>query len=328
VPSVILPGHLCFRDEYLSQLPARSFRDINQTMIEQKPPVCNYEGSDYQKSFWDQGGRAYEDAAEARALKRLLPSGGEFMLELGAGAGRNTLRYKNFDRIALVDYSRTQLEQARQRLGDSDRYLYVAADVYNLPFVASLFDSATMIRTLHHMADPVLALLQVKRVMSPGGVFILEFANKRNLKAIARYLFGKQDWSPFSEEPIEFAKLNFNFHPKAVRRYLQECGFQIEKQLTVSHLRVGVLKRILPTSVLTGLDGLLQWTGSFIQVSPSVFTRSYVTGEGEPAVDSNIFICPACGAGLKGAKQDLYCGSCGETWNYDGGIYDFRIMGE
>ena len=40
----------------------------------QTPPVCNYEGSDYQTSFWEKGGRAYEDACEATALKRLLPA--------------------------------------------------------------------------------------------------------------------------------------------------------------------------------------------------------------------------------------------------------------
>jgi ubiquinone/menaquinone biosynthesis C-methylase UbiE len=93
------------------------------------PPVCNYEGSDYQTSFWDQGGREYEDRTEAIALKRLLPTSGRLLLELGAGAGRNTPRYLGFDRVVLLDYSRTQLEQAQQRLGVSDKYIYVAADV-------------------------------------------------------------------------------------------------------------------------------------------------------------------------------------------------------
>ena len=63
------------------------------------PPVCNYEGSDYQKLFWDEGGRAYEDRTEAIALKRLLPKSGRLMLELGAGAGRNTARYMGYERI-------------------------------------------------------------------------------------------------------------------------------------------------------------------------------------------------------------------------------------
>jgi ubiquinone/menaquinone biosynthesis C-methylase UbiE len=131
----------------------------------QTPPICDYEGSDYQQSFWDQGGRAYEDAAEAIALRRLLPSSGKLLLELGAGAGRNTLRYQNYERIVLLDYSRTQLEKAQQHLGSNQRFVYVAADVYRLPFVDGLFDGATMIRTLHHMADAPRALDQVQRVL-------------------------------------------------------------------------------------------------------------------------------------------------------------------
>ena len=65
--------------------------------------------------------RAYEDAVEAVALKRLLPKSGELMLELGAGAGRNTPRYAGYKRVVLVDYSRTQLEQAQARLGTSEQ---------------------------------------------------------------------------------------------------------------------------------------------------------------------------------------------------------------
>jgi len=229
-------------------------------MSDNTPPICDYEGSDYQQRFWDEGGRSYEDAVEAIALERLLLSSGDFMLELGSGAGRNTLRYKNYQRIALLDYSRTQLLQARERLGESGRFLYVAADVYRLPFVSGLFDGTTMIRTLHHMADPALALAQIARVMSPAGIFILEFANKRNLKAMLRYLFGKQSWSPYSHEPVEFADLNFNFHPKAVRGCLQDAGFAIERQLSVSHFRIGFLKKHIPLKLLVGLDAILQHT--------------------------------------------------------------------
>jgi ubiquinone/menaquinone biosynthesis C-methylase UbiE len=289
------------------------------------PPVCNYEGSHYQKDFWEEGGRAYEDGAEAVALKRLLPDKGTFMLELGAGAGRNTPRYKNYQRVALVDYSRTQLEQAREGLGADNRYLFIAADVYKLPFVDGVFDGATMIRTLHHMADPVLALSQVRRVMIPGGIFILEFANKRNLKAMVRYALGKQDWSPYSQEPIEFADLNFDFHPKAVRRYLQATDFEILRQLTVSHFRVDYLKQHIPVKILTALDGLLQPSGSFLQVSPSVFSKCKAVGDSPIASGDGIFQCPVCGSHLDGGEQDQVCKNCGRTWEFREGIYDFRV---
>jgi ubiquinone/menaquinone biosynthesis C-methylase UbiE len=302
------------------------------------PPVCNYEDSDYQRSFWEYGGREYEDRVEAIALKRLLPASGRLLLELGAGAGRNTLRYAGFERIVLLDYSRTQLEQAQAYLGKGDQYIYVAADVYRLPFIDGLFDAATMIRTLHHMADAPMALSQVQSVLCTNGIFILEFANKLNAKAIIRYWLKKQSWSPFTMDPVEFAELNFDFHPKAVRLWLQAAGFRIEKILTVSHFRIKLLKRALPTSLLVLLDSLLQWTGALWQLTPSVFIKARM-GNGElklanrvqKTIDSSanpiaLFKCPECGySPLMINPKYLECPDCKRKWEIKDGIYDFRL---
>jgi ubiquinone/menaquinone biosynthesis C-methylase UbiE len=296
------------------------------------PPVCDYEGSDYQTSFWDQGGREYEDRTEAIALKRLLPPRGRILLELGAGAGRNTPRYLGFDRIVLLDYSRTQLEQAQLRLGPTKKYIYVAADAYRLPFVDGLFDTVTMIRTLHHMADAPSALAQVKNVLRSEGVFILEFASKLNVKAIVRYWSGKQKWSPFSLEPVEFARLNFDFHPKAIRHWLRDLEFTIERTLTLSHFRVGFLKRVIPTNILVSLDSLLQWTGAWWQLSPSVFMRASKIRnphgvETRPTMINPmmVFKCPECGyTGLADEGAYLECLNCHRKWEFRDGIYDFR----
>lgn len=288
------------------------------------PPVCDYTDSDYQKTFWDSGERRYEDAVEAIALKRLLPPSGNLLLELGAGAGRNTPRYQGYQRIVLLDYSRTQLLQARQRLGCSDRYVYVAADIYKLPFVAGLFDGATMIRTLHHMSKPELALENIRRVMSEHGVFILEFANKRNLKSVLRFLFGKQTWSPYQPDPVEFVKLNFNFHPRTIRCQLQQVGFTVEKQLAVSHFRSGWFKGHVPHKLLVGLDQLLQPTGAFWQYSPSIFTRANANGSSPAVLTGDFFCCPICGKGLSEESASITCPSCGHVWPFADGIYDFR----
>jgi len=289
-------------------------------------PVCNYEGSDYQTSFWDRGGREYEDRAEAIALERLLPARGRLLLELGAGAGRNTPRYTGYERIVLLDYSRTQLEQARARLGDSPRYIYVAADIYKLPFVNGLFDGATMIRTLHHMAEPAKALRQVHNVLcSPGANFILEYANKQNLKAILRYALRRQAWSPFTLEAVEFAALNFDFHPKAVRAWLTESGFTIGRTLTVSHLRIHLLKRLVPARALATLDGLLQFTGGLVQLTPSVFLSAETTGETPPAPAGTFFKCPECGrAPLEESPDSVACPACGRKYAFRDGIYNFK----
>ena len=289
-----------------------------------RPPVCDYEGSDYQTSFWEQGGRAYEDGVEAVALNRLLPSAGKRMLEVGAGAGRNSPRYQNFETVVLMDYSITQLQQAQQRLGRSGHYLYVAADVYRLPFVMGLFDAATMIRVLHHMAEPQLALRQVRESLQPGAVFILEFANKLNLKALLRYWLGKQDWSPFTPEPVEFIPLNYDFHPRAVRGWLQEEQFEVGRQLTVSHFRINLLKKLIPTGLLVWLDSLAQLTGNWWQLTPSVFVKTVAVGDTPVAEGDAFFRCPECRQPLAAAQNEVFSCSCGLRWGIQDGIYNFK----
>jgi ubiquinone/menaquinone biosynthesis C-methylase UbiE len=298
-------------------------------MTDQKsPPVCDYEGSDYQTRFWETGGREYEDRCEAIALKRMLPHEGKLLLELGAGAGRNTSRYHGFERIILLDYSRTQLKQAQERLGKSKRFIYVAADIYRLPFINNLFDATTMIRTLHHMADAPAALRQVRSVLQPGATFILEYANKRNLKAILRYVLHRQNWNPFSLEQVEFAPLNFDFHPRSIRGWLEEAGFKVEKTLAVSHFRVSFLKRSIPVNILASLDSVLQWTGAFWQFTPSIFLKARVEGvqTGSPPENpSSFFKCPVCGrAPLAEHGDQLACPECHKEWKIIDGIYDFR----
>lgn len=296
-------------------------------------PICNYEGSDYQSSFWEHGGRAYEDGVEAIALQRLMPVGGKRLLELGAGAGRNTPRYRGFQEIVLLDYSLTQLQQARQRLGlsgpDGAQLRYVAADVYRLPFVNGLFDAATMIRTLHHLVEPGRALNQVQRVLQNDAIFILEYANKRNVKSILRYLLGRQTWNPFSPDPVEFASLNFDFHPATVRTWLRAAGFIIDRQLTVSHFRIDFLKRTLPLGLLVKLDSLAQLSGNMWQLSPSVFVSNRVRADGSTQASESAdayFSCPACRQSIiPDTPPELVCPVCAARFPVVDGIYDMRV---
>lgn len=294
-------------------------------LVSDTPPVIDYEGSDYQTSFWERGGRAYEDGVEAVALRRLLPPGGQRMLDLGAGAGRNVPRYQNFAQVVLLDYSLSQLQQAQHRLGESDRYIYVAANVYHLPFIPGAFDAATMVRVMHHLAEPPRALAQIQQVLTAGGTFVLEYANKQNLKAILRYALRRQRWSPFTPEPVEFVELNFDFHPRTMRRWLGEAGFTVQRQLTVSHFRIGLLKRLLPARLLVGMDAMAQLTGNWWQLTPSVFVRSQAGGAEQRLFSAAIFRCPACGSiELEETAAGMDCQGCGQHYPRQGGIYDFR----
>ncbi|HSB65044.1 MAG TPA: methyltransferase domain-containing protein [Anaerolineales bacterium] len=295
-------------------------------MADAHPPICDYEGSKYSSEFWT-GERAYEDQAEAIALLRLLPKGGNTLLELGAGTGRNTLRYAGFKQVVLLDYSISQLQQAQQNLGRNQRFLYVASDIYRLPFVEGLFDAATMIRTLHHMADPLTALKQVRNTLQPGAIFILEFANKKNIKAMLRYLVRKQSWSPYSLDSVEFETLNYDFHPQMVREWLKEAKFELLEQLAVSYFRLGVLKRRLPLNLLKRFEAWVQPTGNFCQFSPSVFTRNQAVGDSPIAQTGTFFKCPACGAyNLQPHGPRIICLECSNEYPIRDGIFDFRLQ--
>lgn len=294
-----------------------------------RPPVCDYENSDYQQVFWDEANRKYEDQVESIALKRLLPTRGDLLLELGAGAGRNSPRYTGHNRVILLDYSISQLQRAQERLGKDPRFTYVAGDIYRLPFRSAVFDTITMIRTLHHMADAHLALQQTRDVIKNNGVFILEYANKQNLKAILRFALRRQSWNPFSDEPVEFVELNFDFHPRSIRNWLADCGFQIESQITVSHFRNDLLKKIIPLNLLVSADSLAQLTGNWWQLTPSVFVRSKAVGAPDTHAEyqgEDIFKCPECNSTqLVNSEESIFCGNCSRKWLVRDGIYDFRM---
>jgi ubiquinone/menaquinone biosynthesis C-methylase UbiE len=286
-------------------------------------PICDYEGSPYRTEFWGQG-REYEDRAERIALRRLLPPTGERIVEIGAGFGRLADLYQGYRQIVLLDYSRTLLAEARERLGTSGRYVYVAADVYRLPFLPGAFDTVTMVRVIHHIADVPAALAQIRTILKPESAFVLEYANKRRWNTVARHLLGRNGWNPFDPQPVEFTALHWNFHPKWMRARLEDAGFRPERWLTASHFRVGVLKRLVPARALAVADGLIQPTGALWQLSPSTFVRLRTPPGGPVAPADALFRCPLDGAAdLVRADDALVCAH-GHRWAIHDGIYDFK----
>lgn len=286
--------------------------------------VCDYEGSRYRYDFWEGQGREYENLAERIALRALLPPGGDVLIEIGAGYGRLADLYNGYQRVVLLDYARSQLEEARSYLSHPERYTLVVGDVYGLPFVDGLFDVVTMVRVLHHLPDVPRALAELHRVIRPAGSAILEHASKRHLKAIVRWLLGRQAWNPFTPQPVEFETLNFDFHPGWIRQQLAAAGFRTQAVRSVSHFRLPLLKKLVPADWLAALDGLVQPTGRWWQLTPSVFVLAR-TDKPSSASPQGFFCCPICrSADLSSDGPVMVCGGCGRQWNAEGGIYDFK----
>jgi ubiquinone/menaquinone biosynthesis C-methylase UbiE len=294
------------------------------------PRICDYEGSQYRADFWEGQDRRYEDAVERVALQKILPVQGQRLIEIGAGFGRLADLYQGYDQVVLLDYARTQLEEAQTYLGNDPRFIYVVADIYDLPFADDLFDTLTMVRVMHHLADVPAALREIQRIMVPQGTTIIEYASKLHLKSIGRWLTRRQNWKPQDHEPLEFVDLNFNFHPAWMRQQFQAAGLQITSTRTVSHYRIGWLKKYVPMPVLVKLDGWAQPTGRWWQLTPSVFLKAVADKSGLPA-ETGFFRCPACkSADLRQTGQStvpensLVCQACQRGWSYKDGIYDFK----
>jgi ubiquinone/menaquinone biosynthesis C-methylase UbiE len=289
------------------------------------PPICDYEESNYRTDFWEGQSREYEDAVERIALRALLPAKGQRLLDIGAGFGRLADLYGGYTQVILLDYSRSQLEYARARLGD-ERFIYVAADIYHLPLATNAVDAVVMVRVLHHLSDVSLALAQIGRALRPQGSLVLEFANKRHLKNVVRFLLGR-GVNPFESSPYEFAELHFDFHPAWVLQQLQSAELPVEASRSVSFFRSRLLKRALPIRWLIAMDGALQRLLAPLAIGPSQFVRSRGAKPGEAVLVSReaLFRCPRCGCqSLEAAPDGLACPNCEAFWPIEGGIYLFK----
>lgn len=299
----------------------------------QQTPVIDYEGSRYKTDFWIGQGRAYEDATERVVLKRLLPTHGGRIAEIGAGFGRLADLYLGYEQIILFDYSRTLLQEAVQSWGHDQRFVFVAGNIYQLPLADRVLDSLVMIRVMHHLADVSKALMQLQRVLHRHSVAIIEYANKRNLKALMRWLSGRQSWSPLERSPIEFATLNFDFHPQWVNDRFVDANFSVQQRLAISHFRLAFLKQHIAAKTLALVDSLLFDVGGRFPLSPSVIVQAKACNGGpRPAIDATpegvgrLFRCPHCGVSafeLVAARQ-LFCTNCDKKYEQKQGIWDFK----
>lgn len=299
-------------------------------------PVIDYEGSGYRQDFWEGQGREYEDAVERIALQRLLPPQGGRIAEIGAGFGRLADLYLGYDHIVLFDYSRTMLADAVRKWGHDPRFVFVAGNLYEMPLAAGTFDTLVMVRVMHHLADVPAALAQLQPLLHRSGTAVLEYANKRNLKAVLRWLTRRQRWSPFDPAPLEFVAMNFDFHPGWMAAKMKNAGLRVDERFGASHFRLPALKENLPAGLLARLDSRLFHIGGKFPLAPSIFVRTAASdaaerpqreaspGEASPA---HLFRCPSCAAHPLAATSptQLQCPSCARQYGQTDRIWDFKL---
>lgn len=113
-----------------------------------------------------------------RSLRKRLWSevGGERLLEIGVGTGKNLSYHPEGSRSVAIDLSPRMLERAARRAERSGRDVdLILADAQRLPFRDDVFDAAAATFVFCSVPDPVLGLCEVNRVVREDGrIHLLE----------------------------------------------------------------------------------------------------------------------------------------------------------
>jgi len=114
-----------------------------------------------QRSFWQQVGRialTRPTAWTGDETTRSQPHHGRVVVDLACGSGR---------------WATSNPEELPRTL------VPVAADAQRLPLTDGSVDLVAMNASLHHLPDPAQALIEIDRVLKPGGFFALGFEPNR-----------------------------------------------------------------------------------------------------------------------------------------------------
>src|SRR3989344_3190733 len=238
-----------------------------------------YDYYDY-PSYWK--GRDYEHEAEVFAVKSFLKKIPHIktLLDIGSGYGRLTASYlSTASNVILSDPSVKLLNIAKKTYKDK-KVSFIQSKLENLPkrLKNDSIDLIIIIRVLHHLKNLDNSLPIVSGLLKKEGFLILEFANKKHLKAlICEFLKGNLTFplEIFPQEKCKKSKKKrlpfFNYHPDQILSKLSGNGFKILEVRSVSNIRNQLLKKFLPKKVLIFIEKSTQRLLSKINFGPSIF---------------------------------------------------------
>jgi SAM-dependent methyltransferase len=148
--------------------------------------------------------------SELLALRPFVPWEG-YGIEIGVGSGRFAAP---LGVQVGVDPSPAMLVHAAARGIE-----VVEGVAENLPFVADSFDFALVVTTICFVDSPVRMLIEVRRVLKPGGCLVIGFIDRESALG--------QDYLAHQAESVFYREATF-YSADEVARLLKETGFSID----------------------------------------------------------------------------------------------------
>jgi len=180
---------------------------------------------------------------------------GERLLDIGCGNGSLLFKAKDkYKELFGIDIVNLRVEEAKKLFKENNpnTYLYIQDINNGLKFEDSFFDAVTIIAVLEHLFDPFFIIKEIKKVLKPNGMLVVEVPNIAYLKYRIQLFFGKL---PITSSPYNWEEIGWDgghlhyFTLSSLRWLLESQGFKIEK-VTGSGL-FAMLRNWWP-SLLTG----------------------------------------------------------------------------
>ena len=243
--------------------------------------AAHYDNYDY-PSYWTE--RDYEHKSEVLVIKSFLDKISKIgtILDVGAGFGRLTPKYLHrAKKVVLAEPSSKLLSKARKTLPNKKiKFVQTTIDNLNKKVKSQSINLVLFVRVAHHMRDLDQTFDNIHKVLDHKGYFIMEFANKRHLKAmVLEFIKGNftfaHDIFPRDISSEKSKKQNalpfINYHPDIICAKLKEHGFKIIEVRSVSNIRSPFMKKYFPLSTLLFFESFMQEFASKLKLGPSIF---------------------------------------------------------
>jgi ubiquinone/menaquinone biosynthesis C-methylase UbiE len=140
-------------------------------------------------------------------------------LQIACGCGSSSaqlMRYFSIGKLSAIEREAELVERARNTHAP-DRYAFYAQDVFSMGFGDSTFDAVFNLADLHNYAEWEVGLLELRRVLKPGGLLIMEELSRESFESASGRVFRR-----LTEHPYGSMLTVEGFRESALR-----CGFEI-----------------------------------------------------------------------------------------------------
>lgn len=202
---------------------------VSSVLVEDAPPgeMMGYVESDFKRFVYTLG---------------LVPERtGLSVLELGANPYFMTVMLSKFRDVKLelanfFDSSGTEgsqkvfIKQTGEVVNFPYKQFNVEQDVF--PYADNSFDVVLFCEIIEHLlSDPVHALLEIRRVLKPGGIMVLTTPNVARLDNVRKVIAGENIYDPYSGYG-PYGRHNREYTPQDLASLISANGFQIETLFT------------------------------------------------------------------------------------------------